>query len=201
MLEADGYGDKVLHLVDGTFLKLFRRKRWLSSALLYPYATRFARNAEQLAIRNIPCPQVISVYRIPAIMRDAVHYRPLAGHTLRELRPSTATGLLQRELGKFVAKLHKNGVYFRSLHLGNIIKTPDGTLGLIDIADMRVQNRPLNLNQRLRNLRHLLRYENEREWLLSGDSSEFLSNYLESSKLNMSQHQLKSRILSQGIEK
>ena len=33
VLEADGSGDKVLRLADGRMLKLFRRKRLLSSAL------------------------------------------------------------------------------------------------------------------------------------------------------------------------
>lgn len=201
VLEADGYGDKVLHLVDGTFMKLFRRKRWLSSALLFPYAVRFAHNAEHLVRRNIPCPEVIAVYRVPAIMRDAVHYQPLAGHTLRELLQDTIPGALQRELGAFVAGLHEQGVYFRSLHLGNIVKTPDGALGLIDIADMRVQKRPLSLSQRLRNLRHLMRYEREREWLLEDENDTFLSSYLTSSKLEIPLQQLKSRINSQGIAK
>lgn len=36
VLEADGHGDKVLRLRDGSFLKLFRRKRLISSAALFP---------------------------------------------------------------------------------------------------------------------------------------------------------------------
>lgn len=36
VLEADGSGDKVLRLADGRMLKLFRRKRLLSSALFSP---------------------------------------------------------------------------------------------------------------------------------------------------------------------
>lgn len=36
VLEQDGHGVKVLRLADGTFLKLFRRKRWLSKKHLLP---------------------------------------------------------------------------------------------------------------------------------------------------------------------
>ena len=36
VLEADSYGAKVYMLQDGKILKLFRRKRWFSSALLRP---------------------------------------------------------------------------------------------------------------------------------------------------------------------
>ena len=32
-------------------------------------------------------------------------------------------------------------VYFRSLHLGNVVRTPEGRMGLIDIADLRVSAR------------------------------------------------------------
>ena len=34
ILEEDAYGEKVLRLADGTLLKLFRRKRLISSAAL-----------------------------------------------------------------------------------------------------------------------------------------------------------------------
>lgn len=36
VLEKDRYGVKVLHLADGTFLKLFRRKSWLSKTTFFP---------------------------------------------------------------------------------------------------------------------------------------------------------------------
>ena len=72
VLEADGSGDKVLLLEDGTILKLFRRKRLISSALLFPYAQRFADNIDALKKRGIPCPDVIATYRIASISRDAV---------------------------------------------------------------------------------------------------------------------------------
>ena len=52
VLEADKHGDKVLRLPDGNFVKLFRRKRLISSAALYPYAQRFADNARAHATRR-----------------------------------------------------------------------------------------------------------------------------------------------------
>ncbi|MCF5632082.1 toluene tolerance protein, partial [Pseudomonas syringae] len=85
VLESDRNGDKVLRLSNGTMLKLFRRKRLLSSAIWAPYAQRFADNCQALHARGIDCPKVLQVYRIPGIERDAVHYDPLPGHTLRQL--------------------------------------------------------------------------------------------------------------------
>jgi hypothetical protein len=49
--------------------------------------------------------------------------------------------------------------------LGNIVLTPDGPFGLIDIADLRSQARPLFTYQRRRNLQHLQRDPFDRQWL------------------------------------
>lgn len=169
VLERDRHGEKVLVLGDGSYLKLFRRKRLLSSAAWYPYAQRFADNALALAQRDIPCPQVIGVFRIAAIARDAVHYWPLAGQTLRQLiQQGNASDRLREQLFGFVERLHAAGIYFRSLHLGNIVLTPDGQFGLIDIADLRTQARPLFDYQKRRNLKHLLRDSSDKAWLQSG---------------------------------
>lgn len=158
VLEADQHGEKVLRLQDGNYLKLFRRKRFISSAAWYPYAQRFADNALALRQRGIPCPEVIALYRIPDIRRDAVLYRPLAGDVLRHVVHSgTAPANLVARLGCFVAALHVAGIYFRSLHLGNIVLTPPGSLGLIDIADLRIYHRPLRQGERRRNLARLRR--------------------------------------------
>jgi len=169
VLEADRLGDKVLRLADGSFLKLFRRKRLISSAAWYPYAQRFADNATALARLDIPCPQVIAVWRVPAIARDAVHYHPLPGSTLRQLigagLDEAHRSALRDEFNRFVRQLHERGVYFRSLHLGNVVRTPDGRLGLIDISDVRVHRRPLGRLLRARNLRRMQRMAAERDWL------------------------------------
>ena len=152
ILEEDAYGEKVLRLADGTLLKLFRRKRLISSAAWYPYARRFADNAEALAKKGIRVPRVIAVARIPSVKRDAVHYHPLEGTTLRSLLrggldPETEARLKKLFTG-FVIRLHALGIYFRSLHLGNVILTPSGELGLIDFSDLRVYARPLPVCKR-----------------------------------------------------
>ena len=167
MFEQDGCGDKVLILQDGTFLKLFRRKRLVTSAAIWPYAQRFADNAKKLEKLDIPCPKIIKVYRIPSIERDAVHYHPLPGTTLRDIHNGTAAypdDLLER-FAKFVDHIHDLGVFFRSIHLGNVVLTPEGKLGLIDISDLKTQRRPLSKWQRQRNFVHMTKDEGDKEWL------------------------------------
>jgi len=169
VVEQDEHGEKVLLLPDGTYFKLFRRKRVLTSAAWKPYAQRFVENAAALHRLGIPCPQVLKHYRIPAISRDAVHYLPLEGETIRQV---IAGGLgeeradaLRHQLLEFIHHIHSLGIFFRSAHLGNIVLTPENTLGLIDISDLRISWFRLGRFRRRRNLRHVLRYRDDREWL------------------------------------
>lgn len=169
VLEHDHCGDKVLHLADGTILKLFRRKRLLSSATFYPYARRFANNARALERLGIPVPHILASFRIPSIERDAVRYAPLAGSTLRELsRAGIATeqrAHLKDALTRLIVDLHDKGVYFRSLHIGNIVCTPEGQLGLIDFSDLRIHPWPLGRYLRARNIRRMASIADEADWL------------------------------------
>ena len=168
VLEIDHCGEKVLRLVDGSFLKLFRRKRLLSSALWYPYAQRFADNSRALRSLGIEAPKVLDVFRIPTLARDAVHYQPVAGQTLRALIAGGLAPEIESELkalyAKFLDSLSDKGVYFRSLHLGNVVLTPDHHLALIDVADMSISGRPLGRIMRARQLRIMARIPGEADW-------------------------------------
>jgi hypothetical protein len=55
VVEGDEFGDKVLLLPDGTYLKLFRRKRLVTSAAWKPYACRF------VGVTHAPMPTSASV--------------------------------------------------------------------------------------------------------------------------------------------
>ena len=169
VLESDPHGDKVLRLTDGTILKLFRRKRLVSSAAFIPYAQRFANNAAKLERLGIDVPKILRVVRIREIARDAVHYEPLAGTTLREMLRAGLDPEREQELRsaftRFVIKLHDRGIYFRSLHIGNIVCTPDGQLGLIDFSDLRIYPWRLGKYLRARNMRRMQGITKEIEWL------------------------------------
>ena len=169
VLEADPHGDKVLRLVDGTIFKLFRRKRLVTSAALFPYALRFVKNAQALARLGVPVPKVLNLVRIPAIARDAGHYAPLEGETLRGMARVGLEQADERKLKslftRFVIELHDRGIYFRSLHIGNVVCTPDGRLGLIDFSDLRIYPWRLGRYLRARNMRRMQGIADERDWL------------------------------------
>lgn len=180
VIEEDGLGPKVLRLVDGSFLKLFRRRRWYTSGSFNPYSERFAVNSEQLRTLGIPTPQTLGLYRLED-GSSAVHYSPLPGNTLRQVlqgitAPAVRQALVER-FGKFMAQLHEQGVYFRSLHLGNVLVLSDGEFGLIDLADMRIYPSSLSLSLRQRNLRHMQRYNEDRRWLFEDHFQALLQGY------------------------
>ena len=178
VIEADGHGPKVYELADGSMLKLFRQKRLISYASIYPYAQRFYDNCIALKALSIPCPEPIALLNIPSIKRHAVHYFPLPGKTVRELlktSDNSALPHLRLMLGEFIADLHELGIYFRSVHMGNIILTPDRKLGLIDVADLKLMGKSLSKPQRTRNFRHITRYKDESEVLF--ESKTFHESY------------------------
>jgi hypothetical protein len=159
VLEQDERGIKVLRLENGDILKVFRVRNRFSIARIYSYARRFCRNAARLRKSGIPTVDIKQLFHLDMSAETAVLYAPLEGKTLRELlrnRPITMeeAGML----GTFIAELHRHGVHFRSLHLGNIVLDMQGRLGLIDIADMSIYPWSLWCGTRVRSFTHLHRY-------------------------------------------
>jgi len=179
VIEADGLGPKVLRLEDGSFLKLFRPRRWYTSGSFNPYSERFASNSEQLRALGIPSPVILNLYQLKDAS-SAVRYQPLPGLTLRQALQSLDSSLresLIERFGRFMAQLHERGVYFRSLHLGNVLLMDDGEFGLIDVADMRIYPSALRNALRQRNLRHMQRYPQDRNWLFETHFEQLAKGY------------------------
>ncbi len=117
--------------------------------------------------------------RIPHLNRTGVIYRPLEGRTLRHVADAGELDkVLAEKLGGFFAYLHKRGIVFRAIHFGNILLCPDGTFGLIDISDMDVFARSLNMKGRLRNFHHLFRYDDDLARFPDNGVRNFLEGYL-----------------------
>lgn len=161
VLEKDARGPKVVELPDGNFLKIFHTRRHPLLARLQPAAARFARNAQRLKQLGISAPQVVELLWLDQRAGlSACLYRPLPGHSIEQLyrqAPRQVTELLP-SLAAFIRQLHQLGIYFRSLHLGNILLLPDGQYGLIDILDLQCKRRPLNTWLVQRNFQHLRHY-------------------------------------------
>lgn len=183
VLSKDRHGLKVLETQDGRIFKLFRLKRTFSSAQFSPYVTRFAKNAAGLQQRSIPTINVLDFFKVPELQRDVVIYKPLVGRTLRDQVASDGPDCLAK-LPSFLAQLHRRGIFFRSIHFGNIIVRPDESFGLIDISDLKLRKRELWIWERVRNFRHLCKYESDKDAVTQFGIERFLEGYIEASKLD-----------------
>jgi hypothetical protein len=180
---------KVLRLKDGSFLKLFRNKHVITSARLVPHAVRFQRNARYLEAHHIPTVRIEATFKIASLQRTAVQYWPLEGQTLRErYRNFPIDEHLAKALGRFFHRLHQKGIYFRSIHFGNIILMPDHRIGLIDLVDMSFRQGPIRTGLRVRNLRHLFRHRADIE-ALSSVRTAFIETYCQQALLRPRQEE------------
>lgn len=186
LLREDGFGPKVYETRDGRIVKLFRVKRWWSSSMLYPYSLRFQRNSRRLQRRGYHCVTVDEVFYCHAVRRHGIVYRKLHGEPLDTLLDGKDPRGAQvyRDYATFIAKLHADRIYFRSLHPGNVLLMADGGFGLIDVGDMRFPRIALSPDQRRRNFRHLLRSVEFREALRHHPAEAFIDAYLDAAGLD-----------------
>lgn len=166
VLEKDSRGPKVVLLRNGLILKIFhtRRHPWL--ARITPPAERFAQNAATLEKQGIPAPEIVEALWLDRGKGlSACTYQPLPGTSLETLLREEPTQMdnLIPELATFIFRLHQQGIYFRSLHLGNVLLLPGGGFGLIDFLDLIKKRRRLNDWEAKRNLDHLRRYLQRRK--------------------------------------
>jgi tRNA A-37 threonylcarbamoyl transferase component Bud32 len=184
IIEKDDFGLKVLESNNGKIIKLFRRKQFISTALVKPYALRFINNAQRLTDIGIPTVTIDKLLWCRDIKRHIVIYQKLAGKLLRDafFDPANNHHEIAEKFGAFIATLHQKGVLFRSAHLKNILLLPDGEFGLIDISDMQIKRKPLTLKQRLRNFEHILRYQEDKN-IFKAHLLAFNSGYFKSGQV------------------
>ncbi len=179
VLEEDYRGPKVMSLTDGRIMKLFRPRKTFTSARLFPRSLRFAKNARTLQQLGIPTVAEVVCFKLETEPATGVLYQPLPGKTLRQLGVAGLTTAADySQAGRFIASLHQMGILFRSIHLGNVVKMPEGELGLIDMADLSRQPFPLFRSQRKRNFRHLFRPDEDHVYLSMDDKQALLDSYL-----------------------
>lgn len=185
VLEQDERGIKVMQLPNGNIFKIFRIRNTISGARLFSYARRFFRNAKRLHNLGIPTVTPQTLYHFENSSNTAVLYQPLIGVTIKQmLKTNTFNENNAKEIGELVARLHQLGVHFRSLHMGNIVLTEEGKLGLIDISDMSIYPWPLMTNTRKRSFKHICRYPLDIQAMGPRCWQLLLESYINNCKLN-----------------
>ena len=165
VLEQDARGPKVVALENGLYLKIFHTRRNLLLARLQPAASRFAKNARTLNKLDITTPSVTEIFWLDKRKGlSGCLYQPLPGISLEKIHDQNPK-LIEEQLpalANLIRELHKKRIYFRSLHLGNILLLPNGQFGLIDFLDLTYKKMPLTKWHTKRNFAHLENYLNRK---------------------------------------
>ena len=160
---------------------IYPRKKF-SKATIFPQAANFEKNAEALLGKGIIGPIVSNTAYCQAANTYYVVYAKLAGDEIRDLCDQGELEHLA-ELAHYLAELHDKGIYFRALHLGNVLKLDDGNLALIDIADLKTKSRSLSAFARGRNIAHMLNVLEDKAYFQQFGVNRFLEVYFQRANL------------------
>lgn len=166
----------------GTIIKhIYHRSGW-SSSRIWPYALRFLKNSQLLKPLGFTVPQVHSTYRCHALRCDIITYSRLDGRSVRALWLKGQKEALFRTPA-FIAKLHQEGIYFRDLHLDNLLYH-NNAFGMIDLASIQKKKKPLSVSMRQRNFQHLFSKEEDQGIFAQYTPEQFLSTYQVTAQLS-----------------
>lgn len=158
-------------------VKFFYRRKRISTSTFRPQAQRFATNSRILLERNIPAPVVKNVLYCDQIPVHMVIYDRIEGCDVRELCESEGVSCLTY-LPDYFADLHKAGIFFRAVHLGNLLVGAD-TISLLDISDLSTQQSPLSVSWRARNLAHMFNTDHDKAYFVSYGLRKFVQEYVD----------------------
>ncbi|MDG1205015.1 MAG: hypothetical protein P8N51_06550 [Pseudomonadales bacterium] len=160
---------------------IYPRKKF-SKAIFFSQAANFEKNAKALLEKGITGPIVSKTAHCQAANTYYVVYEKLAGEEVRDLCDQSQLQHLT-ELAHYLAELHDKGIYFRALHLGNVLKLEDGNFALIDIADLKTKSRSLSAFARGRNIAHMFNVSEDKVYFQQFGVNRFLEAYFQRAKL------------------
>ncbi len=163
--------------------KFFYRRKFISTSLFIPQAERFRSNSIKLKQIGITAPEVSELYFCPEIPVHIAVYQHLKGADFRELCSKSDHRCIDK-LPSYIAMLHERGVYFRAIHLGNVLQLEENELALVDITDLTFQSDQLTIFQRARNIAHLFNSLEDKLLLANYGLKRFLDSYYLSAKLS-----------------
>lgn len=134
-------------------IKFIYKPRFSIPKKIFNETRRFVENAEILREQEIQGPEVVAVYYYPALKCNIIVYKYIMGYSLYDLACRKDFTKLSMLPG-LISRLHAAGFYFGDLHLGNIISV-ENNLALIDIESIIHKGRPLNLKERIANLKYM----------------------------------------------
>jgi len=174
---------KVFEKNGNTIIKLFYpKKSRLSSDRIWPRALRFYRNVQALQHHGYNAPIITNVQFCPELKIYLLHYPKIQGQDVRHLARNGKLTIIH-EVAHLLADLHRNGIFFRSIHLENLLYQPDGKFALLDVTDVRFKKRALSFYLRYRNIKHLFQEPNDKDIWQAFGIQHFMDEYFKLAKL------------------
>jgi hypothetical protein len=141
------------------------------------------KNSIKLKEHEIPSIEITSELAFQYNNRlSGVSYRYIPGKTYRDLGNKITKAMIT-DLAKYISIIHKKGIYFRAMHLGNIL-LHNKKLFLIDIAKIHFYPWPLFIFTRARAFRRMIKYQDDIKHFGLINYKNLISEYMVSSKFN-----------------
>lgn len=198
VLERQDEGLSALRTPEGQIIKIWQRRAGLSSDRVKPYSQRFRINCEELNRRGIVAPVISAEYELEDTGEHLLCYQEIPGTSLRELAEEARLPIM--DLAAFYAELHQKGIFFRSIHLGNVLHlVPDG-FGLIDVTDTRFSRKPLSLRKRAENMGYAWAYRGDYAYFDAEVRARLLAYYETAAGLQRAEAVQFHKLLDQAYE-
>jgi serine/threonine protein kinase len=123
----------------------------------------------------------------------------VSGEDTRSLAKKGNLAVIQ-QVAKVVADLHQKGVFFRSIHLENLLYQSDDKFALIDLAGVRFKSSALSTLLRYRNLRHLLGEVDDRELWQAFGVDNFLKLYFKHAQLSEAAEKVITFLIKRNVK-
>ncbi|HEX2548339.1 MAG TPA: hypothetical protein VHM20_00820 [Gammaproteobacteria bacterium] len=176
---------KLLENSNGKMIKVFYPKnKKFSSNRRKPYALRFCQNADLLRQKGIQTPTIESLQYCQDYNTYILSYAKIPGENARVLAGQNSQTMIPL-VAQYIASLHQKGIFFRSLHLENLLFDNNKGFSLIDIVDVKLNRGPLNIFLRYRNLKHMLTISDDRQFWIDYGIHHFMKFYFDATCLSL----------------
>src|SRR6056300_108600 len=181
--KADDLGYRKTFHKKNAIIKIFIVRGLISSGFFNTYASRIIKNSLKLKKYDIPSIEITNELVFQYNRRlSGVSYEYIPGTTYRDLSHKITMDMIT-DLANYISNIHKKGIYFRAMHLGNIL-LHNKKLFLIDIAKIHFYPWPLFVFTRARAFRRMIKYQDDIINFGLINYKNLISEYMNSSKFN-----------------
>jgi len=178
-------GEKKTFLVHDKVIKIFNIRGLLSSGFIHSYSNRIISNSAKLNQNGINSLNITHQLEFIHNKRlSGVIYNHIPGIPIRDMSIKEFTKSFLKELALFLSSIHSKGIYFRAMHMGNIIYH-NGNFCLIDVAKVHFYPWSLMSFTRARAYRRFIKYPKDLKKLGKNNLELLIKMYMEESKFNL----------------